>query len=99
MFSYLLLALSLTAISLLIIILLKLKLPGFKLLLTVFLILAVAMILFDTYLTALAVVLYNNKSILGLRIGSIPVEDFSYLIAVVLLIPALFEFFHYDKRS
>ena len=99
MFSYLILAMSLVAVSILIIILFQLKLPRYRLLVNTFLILSIAMLIFDTYLTSLAVVLYNDKLILPFRLGSIPLEDFSYLIAVVLLIPTLFEFFHHDKKD
>ncbi len=51
------------------------------------------MLIFDTYLTALPIVEYNKNLVLGIRIGSIPIEDFGYLLVVVLLGPALLERF------
>lgn len=99
MLSYLILALSLIIISALIVLLLRLELPSRKILIMVFVILAVAMLFFDGYLTALPIVLYNSKSVLAFRLGSIPLEDFSYLIVVVLLVPALFEKFHHGKKD
>jgi lycopene cyclase domain-containing protein len=48
----------------------------------IIIILALAMLIFDGYLTALPIVLYNSKSVLAFRLGSIPLEDFSYLIVV-----------------
>ena len=40
---------------------------------------------------------YNNVSMLNLKLGSIPIEDFGYLVAVVILVPALFEKFDNEK--
>lgn len=99
MFSYMILALSLITISALIIALLRLPLPSRKILIMIIIILALAMLIFDGYLTALPIVLYNSKSVLAFRLGSIPLEDFSYLIVVVLLVPALFEKFHHGKKD
>lgn len=62
-------------------------------------VLILCMIVFDTYLTSLPIVLYNSNSILGLRVGTIPIEDFGYLIVVVVLAPALFEFFRDEKED
>jgi lycopene cyclase domain-containing protein len=76
-----------------------LRLPKPKLLLKLLGILLVCMLLFDTYLTALPIVLYNSNSILGVRLGSIPVEDFGYLVIVVLLGPALYEYFYNEKKD
>ena len=55
-----------------------------------FLICLVAMLVFNTYLTALPIVVYNTSSILGLRIITFPIEDIGYLIAVVVLLPSLY---------
>ena len=62
-----------------------------------FAILLPAMLIFNGYLTSLPIVSYNNSSILGVKIGSIPIEDFSYLIAAVILVPAIFNYFKNDK--
>lgn len=75
----------------------KLKFRYKKALLVLMAALVISMIVFDTYLTSLPIVLYNGNSILGLRVGSIPIEDFGYLIVVVVLIPALFELFSNEK--
>ena len=45
---------------------------------------------FNTYLTALPIVVYNMNSILNIRIITFPIEDIGYLVAVVLLLPALY---------
>lgn len=49
------------------------------------------MLIFNTYLTSLPIVVYNMNSILGLKIITFPVEDIGYLIAVVALLPLLYE--------
>lgn len=56
-----------------------------------------AMVVFDSYLTRIPIVMYNNVSMLNLKLGSIPIEDFGYLVAVVILVPALFEKFDNEK--
>ena len=55
------------------------------------------MVVFDSYLTRIPIVMYNNVSMLNLKLGSIPIEDFGYLVAVVILVPALFEKFDNEK--
>ena len=45
--------------------------------------------IFDNILTALPIVTYIPNHILGLHIGTVPVEDFAYAIAAVILVPAL----------
>ena len=45
---------------------------------------------FNTYLTALPIVVYNMNSILNIRIITFPIEDIGYLVAVVLLLPSLY---------
>jgi lycopene cyclase domain-containing protein len=52
--------------------------------------LTVCMLVFNTYLTALPIVRYSSERILGLRIGSIPIEDFAYLAVALFLVPSLF---------
>jgi lycopene cyclase domain-containing protein len=50
-------------------------------------------LLFNGYLTARPVVLYNTRFILNLRVGTIPVEDFGYGYTLILLCTMLFEKF------
>lgn len=57
------------------------------------------MLLFNTYLTALPIVRYNTSYTLGIRIGTIPLEDFSYLIVAVILAPALYTHFSTDRND
>ncbi|GDX62918.1 hypothetical protein LBMAG34_4520 [Candidatus Saccharibacteria bacterium] len=59
----------------------------------------VAMIIFNTYLTALPIVVYNVNSILGIKILTFPIEDIGYLIMVLLLLPPLFEKLSDEKRD
>lgn len=59
----------------------------------------VLMIAFDSYLTSLIIVGYNEGSILNIKLGSIPIEDFGYLLVVILLVPALFNKFHHAKEK
>ena len=75
----------------------KLCWPRKKTTLITFAILLPAMLIFNGYLTSLPIVSYNNSSILAVKIGSIPIEDFSYLIAAVILVPAIFNYFKNDK--
>ena len=55
-------------------------------------VLFVCMIIFDTYLTALPIVRYNSERILGLHLGTIPIEDFAYLAVALVLAPSVFHF-------
>lgn len=77
----------------------RLKFKYKKALLILLAVLTVCMIVFDTYLTGLPIVLYNSNSILGLKVGTIPIEDFGYLIVLVVLAPALFELFSNEKED
>lgn len=52
---------------------------------------------FDNILTGIPIVTYVPDSILGLRIGTSPIEDFGYALAAVILIPALSRKF-YEKH-
>lgn len=44
-------------------------------------------------LTALPVVTYNNQENLGIRLGTIPVEDTMYMLLLLVMNTILFEFF------
>ena len=43
------------------------------------------------YLTARPIVLYSEPYLLGVRIGSIPLEDFGYILSLILLVTVLYE--------
>ncbi|HMT39630.1 MAG TPA: lycopene cyclase domain-containing protein [Candidatus Saccharibacteria bacterium] len=94
MYSYLTLSISLVIVSILLFIRLRLKLINPKVLIALSLIMLVMMLIFNTYLTKLPIVIYNSNYISGLKIGTIPIEDFGYLIAVIILLPALYEKFN-----
>jgi len=48
-------------------------------------------LLLNGYLTAVPIVMYHKPFYLGLRLGTIPVEDFFYMLAIVLLVLSLWE--------
>ncbi len=98
MFSYIGLILGLLATVLCIILLYRLELVNRKILLILFAILLLAMFIFDTYLTALPIVEYNKNLVSGIYFGSIPIEDFGYLLVVIILGPALFERFMQNEE-
>jgi lycopene cyclase domain-containing protein len=50
-------------------------------------------------LTSLPVVLYNNDQNMGMRLGTIPVEDHFYLMALLLMNIGLFEYFKSKTKS
>lgn len=50
-------------------------------------------------LTALPIVLYNNDQNMGLRLGTIPLEDHFYLMALLLMNIGLFEYFKSKTKS
>lgn len=72
---------------------------NWRILLTLTAVMLLLMLIFDTYLTALPIVEYNKNLVLGVYIGSIPLEDISYLLVVVILVPSLFEYFNKDEES
>lgn len=59
----------------------------------------IAMLIFDTYLTALPIVMYNVALTLNVRIITFPIEDLGYLIIAAILLPLLFEKLSNEKRS
>ena len=63
---------------------------------------AVALIPFyivNGILTSVPVVLYNNEQNLGKRVGTIPVEDHFYLMALLLMNIGFFEYFKNKRRE
>lgn len=46
-------------------------------------------ILFDNILTSLPIVTYDANKLLGLYIGTAPIEDFAYTLVLVFLVPAI----------
>lgn len=94
MYSYLILSMSLILVSVLLFVRLRLRIVNPKILVILTIIMLIMMLFFDTYLTSLPIVMYNNSLTLGIKIGSIPIEDFGYLVAVIILIPALYEKFN-----
>ncbi len=77
------------ATSAVLVYLLKPKL-NLKALIITFGILGACMLVFNTYLTALPIVRYNSERILGIHIGTMPVEDFCYLVVATILTPSLY---------
>lgn len=53
--------------------------------------LAFFILLFNGYLTARPVVLYDEQYQLGWRVGTIPIEDFGYGFALILLVTLVYE--------
>lgn len=49
--------------------------------------------IFNMYLTARPVVIYNPSYILNIRIGTIPIEDFLYSLSLMVGIVAIYEYF------
>ncbi|WP_062317033.1 lycopene cyclase domain-containing protein [Demequina maris] len=64
------------------------RLPHRPLLLTG-LALIVLTAVFDNVIVGLGIVAYDEALISGIRVGSAPVEDFSYTLGAVMLVPAL----------
>ena len=59
----------------------------------------VSMVIFNTYLTALPIVVYNMNSIIGVKIITFPVEDFGYLVVALIILPALFDKLSNEERN
>lgn len=54
--------------------------------------------IFDNILTTLPIVTYVQNHILGIHIGTVPIEDFAYAIAAVIIVPALNRNFFDDNK-
>lgn len=52
---------------------------------------------FDSLIIASGIVAYNSDYILGVYIGTAPIEDFLYTIVVVPLVIALWEYYEKNK--
>jgi lycopene cyclase domain-containing protein len=59
----------------------------------------VSMIIFDTYLTALPIVMYNVNLTLNVKIFTFPIEDIGYLVVATIMLPLLFEELSNERRS
>ena len=59
----------------------------------------VSMIIFNTYLSARPIVVYNMNSIIGVKIITFPVEDFGYLVVALIILPALFDKLSNEERN
>lgn len=59
------------------------------------------MLVFNTYLTSLAIVRYDWAKVLGLKIISWPIEDLTYLVVALYIVPTLWGYFYsrYDQKT
>ena len=64
------------------------RLPMGPLLVTALVLLALTAV-FDNVIVGLDLVAYDEAKILGLRVPNAPIEDFSYTLGAVMLVPAL----------
>lgn len=64
------------------------RLPLRPLLVTALVLLALTAV-FDNVIVGLDLVAYDEAKILGLRVPNAPIEDFSYTLGAVMLVPAL----------
>lgn len=99
MYKYSLLILLCIALASVIALIFQLKYQRPKTILLTLGVALMAMLVFNTYLTSLPIVMYNTDSILGVYVSSFPIEDVGYLIAVTMIVPALFEHFCNEKPS
>ena len=60
------------------------------------LVLVIMTTIFNTYLTRLPIVGYNQDALLGLKVGTIPVEDYAYTVVLAFLPPSAWR--KYDKQ-
>ena len=52
---------------------------------------------FDSIIVAQGIVAYDNSKLLGIAIGAAPIEDFAYTLAVVVIVPILWQASKHDK--
>ena len=62
-------------------------------------VLLVATAVFDSVIVGTGIVGYDTSRILGLRVGTAPVEDFAYPVAAGLGLPALWQLLKPRKRT
>lgn len=62
-------------------------------------VLGFATLLFDTFLTSIPIVLYNQEKISGLKIGTIPIEDFIYGFTFALTVFVVPSFIAYLQKN
>jgi len=62
-------------------------------------IMVLCMLIFNSYLTGLPIVRYNTSNTLGVRIGTMPIEDFAYLIVAIILAPGLYSYFGKGEKE
>ena len=89
MYSYILMNVVFVVFAMILVLLLKVVLSTRALLISSGVLLG-CMLVFNTYLTALPIVRYNSERILGLRLGTIPLEDFAYLAVALVLTPSIY---------
>ena len=64
------------------------------------LILTVCTAVFDSLIIAAGIVDYDTTKILGMYIGTAPIEDFMYALLAAVIVPALWKGFGlYDRKS
>ena len=90
--SYAILALLVLAIAVMFGLLLRKWLKG-KLLVTTILGMLVLTAIFDNLIIFAGIVGYDEQKISGIKLGLAPIEDFSYTIVAVILVPTLFNLF------
>ena len=64
---------------------------------TLLILLLVMTTIFDTYLTRMPIVGYNQDALLGVKLGTIPVEDYAYTIVLAFLPPSVWR--KYGKKE
>lgn len=62
-----------------------------------FAVVALLTAVFDTIMIAVGLFTYAEEHLIGWRIGLAPIEDFSYVFVVALLLPALWAFLRRDR--
>lgn len=92
MYSYILMNVVFVVFAMILVLLLKVVLSKRALVISSCLLLG-CMLVFNTYLTALPIVRYNSERIIGWRLGTIPLEDFAYLVVALVLTPSVYIYF------